>query len=106
MTKSRFHDIKDVITRANESKLTTRLEKKNITLKDAEKLLEDVISGKINKKKTKNMYSNIAEDANKLNKLKPTESRKKMLPIFKQLQEIFMGSKADDETSECQICLN
>ena len=29
----------------------TRLEKKNITLKNAEQLLEGIISGKINKKK-------------------------------------------------------
>ena len=54
----------------------TRLEKKNFTLKNAENLLEDVIRGKINKKKAKNMYKKIAEDVNKLNKLKPTESRK------------------------------
>ena len=77
MTKSRFNEIRDVITRANESKLMTRLEKRNITLKNAERLLEDVISGKINKKKAKNMYNNIAEDVNKLNKLKPKESRRK-----------------------------
>ena len=72
MTERRFNEIRDVITRANESKLMTRLEKRNITLKNAEKLLEDVTNGKINKKKAKNMYNNIAEDANKLNKLKPT----------------------------------
>ena len=54
----------------------TRLEKKNFTPKNAENLLEDVIRGKINKKKAKNMYKKIAEDVNKLNKLKPTESRK------------------------------
>ena len=71
-----------MITRANESKLTTRLRKRNITLKNAEKLLEDVISGKINKKKAKNMYNNIAEDANKLNKLNPKESRKKNAAYF------------------------
>ena len=35
--KSRFNEIKDVITRANESKLMTRLEGRNITLKNAEK---------------------------------------------------------------------
>ena len=74
---------KNVITRPNESKLMTRLEKRNITLENAEKLLEGIISEKINKKKAKNMYTNIAEDVNKLNKLKPTESRKKMLLIFK-----------------------
>ena len=86
-----------MLARANESKLMTRLEKRNITLKNSEKLSEDVISRKINKKKPKNISNNIAEDVNKLNKLKPTESRKKMLPIFKQLEEIVLGSKADEE---------
>ena len=77
MPKSRFNEIKDVITKANESKLMTRLEGRNITLKNAEKLLEGIISGKINKKKARDMYNNIAEDVNKLNKLKPTECKKK-----------------------------
>ena len=77
MTKSRFNEIRGVITKANESKLMTRLEKRNVILKNAEKLLEDVISGKISKKKAKNMYNNVAENVNKLNKLNPTESRKK-----------------------------
>ena len=106
-----------MITRANESKLMTRLEKGNITLKNQKKLLEDVINGKINKKKAENMYINISEDVNKLNKLKPTVSRKKMLPIFKRLKEIFMGSKVDQEVDDevddetlnnqiLQICLN
>ena len=54
-----------------------------------------MISGKINKKKTKDMYNDIAEDLNKLNKLKPTGSRKKILAIFKQLEEFFMGPKTD-----------
>ena len=77
-----------MITRARESKLTTRLGKKNITLKKAKKLLEDVISGKINKKKAKKYVQQYSEDVNKLNKLKPTESRKKILLIFKQLEKI------------------
>ena len=80
---SRFNEIKDVITKANESKLITRLEGRNIALKNAEK--------------ARNKYDNIAEDVNKLNKLRPTASRKKILPIFKQLGEIFMGPKADQE---------
>ena len=71
--KSRFNEIKDAINKANESKLMTSLEGRNITLKNAE-LLEVMISGKINKKKVRGMYNNIAEDVNKLNKLKPTES--------------------------------
>ena len=33
MPKSRFNEIKDAITRANESKLMTRLEGRNIKLK-------------------------------------------------------------------------
>ena len=77
VSKSRFNEIKDVITKANESKLMTKLEGRNITLKRAEKLLEGIISGKIDWKKGKDIFNNIAEDANKLNKLKPTESRKK-----------------------------
>ena len=77
MPKSRFNKVKDVITKANEIKLITRLEGRNITLKNAETLLEGMISGKIN----------IAADVNKLNKLRPTASRKKVLPIFKQFEE-------------------
>ena len=65
------------MTKANERKLMTKLENKNITLKNAEKVLKNVISGNINKEKARNMYSNIAEDENKLNKLELTESRKK-----------------------------
>ena len=71
MTKGRFNEIRVVTTRANEIKFMTRLEKRNVTLKNAEKLLEDVISRNINKKKAKNMYNHVAEDVNKLNKLKP-----------------------------------
>ena len=100
VTESRFNKIRDVITRANEIKLMTRLGKRNITLKNVEKLLKNVISGKINKKKAKNMYNNIAEDVNKLNKLDPTKSRKKMPPIFKQLEEVSMGSKADEKVDD------
>ena len=80
--KSRFNEVKDVINRANESKLMTRLEGKNITLKNAEKLLEGMINRKIGKKKARDMYNDIAEDVNKLNKLQPTESRKKISSYF------------------------
>ena len=74
--KSRFNEIKDVITRANESKLMTRLGEREITLKNAEKLLEGIISEKIDKKKAKNMYDN------NLNWLKPTDSGKKCCLIL------------------------
>ena len=80
--KNRFNEIKYVITKANESQLMTKLEGRNITLKNAEKLLEGMFSGKINKKKARDMYNDIAEDVHKLNKLKPTESRKKNIAYF------------------------
>ena len=64
------------------------------------KLLEYVINEKINKEEVKKMFNNIAEDANKLNKLEPIESRKKMLPIFKQLEEVFRGSETDDKADD------
>ena len=88
-----------MINGANENKLMTRLGKKSITLKDAEELLEDIISGKNNKKKARAIYDSIADDTNKLVDPKSTVSREKIF-IFKQLQEIFMGSKADDEEDD------
>ena len=43
------------------------------------------------------MYNSIADDANKLEKSKSTQYRDKMIEIFKQLQEIFIGAEADDK---------
>ena len=80
--KSRFNKIKDVITRSKESRLMTSIGKRKITLKNAEKLLEGIIGGKIDKKEARKMYNSIADDANKLNRLELTEPRK-MMPIFK-----------------------
>ena len=73
----------------------------NITLKDAEKLLEDVISGKINKKEAKSMYINSAEDVNKLKKLKPTETRTKKCGLFlNSYKNFFMAPKAEDKVDD------
>ena len=76
MPKSRFNEIKDEITRSNESKLMTSIGKRKITLKNAEKLLERIISGKIDKKEARKMYNSIADNANKLNRSELTEPRK------------------------------
>ena len=81
--KSRFNEIKDVITRSDESRLMTIIGKRKITLKNTEKLLEGIISGKIDKKEARQMFNSIANDANKLNRLELTEPRTKMFPIFK-----------------------
>ena len=93
MPEGRFNEIKDVIIRANENKLMTRLEKRNVALKNVEKLLEGIISGKINKKKARVMYNDIAEDVNKLNKLKPTESRKKCCLFLNSEKKFLWGLK-------------
>ena len=100
MDKSKKSRFKDVITRCVKSRLMTKLGKKNITRKNAEDLLEGVISGKIGEKKSKKMYNNIVSDVNDLKKLGTAESRKKMLPIFEQVQEIFMGLKTDDKADD------
>ena len=97
MRKSRLNEIKDVITRSKESRLMTSKGKKKITLKNVEKLPESIISGKVNKKEARN---SIADDVNKLNRLELTEPTRKMLPIFRQLEETFMGTKADDEVDD------
>ena len=99
MPKSRFNEI-DMITKSNESRLMTSIEKRKIILKNVEKFLEGIISGKIDKKEVRKLYNSIADDANKLNRLELTEPRKKMLPIFKQLQGNFKGTKADDEVDD------
>ena len=95
--KSGFNEIKDLITRSNDSRL---VRKRKTALKNAEKLLKGIISRKIEKKEARKMYNSIADDANKLNRLELTKLRKKMLPIFKQLQKIFMGPKADDKVDD------
>ena len=66
-----------MITRSNESKLMTSIGKRKTTLENSEKLLEDIIGGKIDQKGAREMYNSIADDANKLNKLGFTEPRKK-----------------------------
>ena len=76
MPKSRFNEIKNVITRSNESRSMTGIGKRKITLKNAEKLLEGIISGKIDKKEARKMYNGIADDVNTLNRLELTEPRK------------------------------
>ena len=64
MPKIRLNEIKDAITRSNEIRLTASIGKRKIKLKSVEKLLEGIISGKIDKKEVRKMYSSIADDAN------------------------------------------
>ena len=101
--KNRFNEIKDVITRSNESRLITSIGKRKITLKNAEKLLKGIINGKIVKNEARKMDNSIVDDANRVNKLQNLQNLQnpeKIIPIFKQLQEIFMGTEADDKTDD------
>ena len=100
MRKSRFDKIKDVITKGNENGLVTKIGKRRITLSDKKELVEGISSGKIGEDKARKMYCNIANDANSLKKLNATETRKKMIPIFKQLEEIFKKLKRDNKTGD------
>ena len=85
LSKSRFNERNDEVTKNYESKLTSRVEKKNITLNKAKELLEGIINKKIDRKEAKKMYNNIVDDANELGKLRLTDSRKKML--LKQMRK-------------------
>ena len=93
MSKSRFNEIKDVITRGLESRLMAKLGKRSITLKNAEELLKGVHSGKIGEKKARRMYNNIASDVNDLNKLGHTKSRKKCCLFLCSCKKFFWGIK-------------
>ena len=77
VTKSRFNEIKGVITKANKNKLESSIKKRKITLKNAEELLEVLISRKIGRKRATKMYNSVADDANKSGNLKKQSLEKK-----------------------------
>ena len=63
----------------------SRVGKRIITLKSVKELLEGIINKKTDRKKAREMYNNIIDDENELNKLRLTDSRKNFLSIFVQL---------------------
>ena len=72
---------------------------------DAEKLVEGIISGEINKSEVIEMYHTIADKANAiLNESRSAKPRRKTVAIFKQLKEIFVRSgtnyRTDDRTND------
>ena len=91
MTKSRFNEIKVVITKANRNKLETSIKKRKIAPKNAEELLEVLISGEIGKKNATKMYNSIADDANKSGNLKKQSLEKKCLKFLSSWMK-FLGS--------------
>ena len=64
VTKCRFNEIRSMITKGNESGLVTTIGKKRITLSGTKKLVDDIISGKINKSDARKIYNDIADGVN------------------------------------------
>ena len=62
VNKERFHEILDTITEAKKDRLKTNVDRREITLDNAESLLKDIARGKINGSKFKKEYNNIADD--------------------------------------------
>ena len=76
--------------------LSTKIDNKKITLNNAEKLVEDIVSETINKEEAKNMYNSIADEENIIiNSSRTIKARTKMAGIFRQLREIFVRSKTE-----------
>ena len=64
VTTCRFNEIRSMITKGNESGLVTTIGKKRITLSGTKKLVDDIISGKINKSDARKIYNDIADGVN------------------------------------------
>ena len=54
--------ITDIITEAKNDELKTNVDEKEITPDNAESLVRDILSGKINKSQFKKRYNNIVDD--------------------------------------------
>ena len=81
MTKSRFDRIRSMIIRGVNNGLKTKIDNKTITLNNAKKMIEDIVSGKIDKNEAVSMYNNIIviefKTVMKSQSTKNTEDRKK-----------------------------
>ena len=63
-----------MITKGNESGLVTTIGKKRITLSGTKKLVDDIISGKINKGDARKIYNDIADGVNAMIALNATKN--------------------------------
>ena len=78
VSKSRFNEINNEVTKNDESKLMSRVGKKNITLNNPKELLKGTINKKIDRREAKKCI----DDAKELGKLRLTSSRKKNVVYF------------------------
>ena len=74
VTKSRFNEIRNVITKGNESGLVTTIGKKNYT-EWRKKVSRGHNQWKVNKNEANKMCNDIVDDANAINKWNFTENR-------------------------------
>ena len=81
------------VTEAKNKGLKINANGREITLDNAESLLKDVGSGKIDKHDFKKRYNNIVDDVEKvLDKSMLTRNQKNMAKILLQLKELVEGS--------------
>ena len=85
--------ITDIITEAKNDELKTNVDEKEITLDNAESLVRDILSGKINKSQFKKRYNNIVDDIEAiLPKPIITRTQGKVVTILSLLTEIPMSN--------------
>ena len=93
VSKSRFNEINDEVTKSYESKLMSKIGKRNITLNNAKELLDGIINKKIDRKDAREIYNHIVDDANELSQLRLTNSRKKYCLFLYSCKKFLRGLK-------------
>ena len=94
VSKDRFNEILIIITKTENNGLKTNVDRKGITLDNAESLVEGIASGKINGSKFKRKYNNIVDDVEAiLQKSMITRSKEEMVEILSPLSEILRSKE-------------
>ena len=92
LREERFNEILSIITEAKNNRIKTNVDGREIILHNAESLVKDVSSGKIDKREFKKKYNNIADNVEKiLDKPMLTKSQNKNVEILLQLKEFVEG---------------
>ena len=93
VSEKRLNEILSTNTEFKNKGLETNTDGKEITLDNAESLLKDIGSGKIDKREFKTNYNNIVDDVKKmLDSPVLTRNQNKMVDILSLLEELNEGS--------------
>ena len=93
VSERRLNEILSTNTEFKNKGLETNTDGKEITLDNAESLLKDIGSGKIDKREFKTNYNNIVDDVKKmLDSPVLTRNQNKMVDILSLLEELNEGS--------------